>query len=49
MSYGDKVIGTNHVLPTRHAARCTGGLWAGVFVNRHLPGSDEHRVERPAR
>ena len=32
VSYGDKVIGTNHVLPTRHAARYTGGLWAGMFV-----------------
>ncbi|HEY0813088.1 MAG TPA: histidinol dehydrogenase [Pseudonocardia sp.] len=32
VAYGDKVIGTNHVLPTRHAARYTGGLWAGMFV-----------------
>ena len=32
VSYGDKVIGTNHVLPTRRAARYTGGLWAGMFV-----------------
>ncbi len=32
VSYGDKVIGTNHVLPTRQAARYTGGLWAGMFV-----------------
>lgn len=30
--YGDKVIGTNHVLPTRHAARYTGGLWVGKFL-----------------
>ena len=29
VSYGDKVIGTNHVLPTRGAARYTGGLWVG--------------------
>jgi histidinol dehydrogenase len=28
----DKVIGTNHVLPTRLAARCTGGLWVGKFL-----------------
>ncbi|PWY97375.1 histidinol dehydrogenase [Testicularia cyperi] len=32
VSYGDKVIGTNHVLPTRKAARFTGGLWVGKFV-----------------
>jgi sulfopropanediol 3-dehydrogenase len=32
VSYGDKVIGTNHVLPTRHAARYTGGLWVGKFI-----------------
>ncbi|RSN68964.1 histidinol dehydrogenase [Actinomadura sp. WAC 06369] len=30
--YGDKVIGTNHVLPTRGAARYTGGLWVGKFL-----------------
>lgn len=32
VSYGDKVIGTNHVLPTRGAARYTGGLWVGKFL-----------------
>ncbi|EKG16984.1 Histidinol dehydrogenase conserved site [Macrophomina phaseolina MS6] len=32
VSYGDKVIGTNHVLPTRKAARYTGGLWVGKFL-----------------
>ena len=32
VSFGDKVIGTNHVLPTRHAARYTGGLWVGKFL-----------------
>jgi sulfopropanediol 3-dehydrogenase len=32
VSYGDKVIGTNHTLPTRRAARYTGGLWVGKFV-----------------
>lgn len=31
-SYGDKCIGTNHVLPTRKAARFTGGLWVGKFL-----------------
>ena len=30
--YGDKVIGTNHTLPTRKAARYTGGLWVGKFL-----------------
>ncbi len=30
--YGDKVIGTNHTLPTRLAARYTGGLWVGKFL-----------------
>lgn len=30
--YGDKVIGTNHVLPTRGAARYTGGLWVGKYL-----------------
>jgi histidinol dehydrogenase len=32
VSYGDKVIGTNHVLPTRKAGRYTGGLWVGKFL-----------------
>ncbi|MFF1831528.1 histidinol dehydrogenase [Paenarthrobacter sp. NPDC058040] len=32
VSFGDKVIGTNHVLPTRHAARYTGGLWVGKYL-----------------
>jgi len=32
VAYGDKVIGTNHTLPTRGAARYTGGLWVGKFV-----------------
>ena len=32
VSYGDKVIGTNHVLPTRGAARYTGGLWVGQYL-----------------
>jgi histidinol dehydrogenase len=32
VSYGDKCIGTNHVLPTRKAARYTGGLWVGKFL-----------------
>jgi sulfopropanediol 3-dehydrogenase len=32
VSYGDKVIGTNHTLPTKKAARYTGGLWVGKFI-----------------
>ena len=32
VSYGDKVIGTNHTLPTLGAARYTGGLWVGKFI-----------------
>jgi len=32
VSYGDKVIGTNHTLPTKQAARYTGGLWVGKFM-----------------
>jgi sulfopropanediol 3-dehydrogenase len=32
VSYGDKCIGTNHTLPTRKAARYTGGLWVGKFI-----------------
>lgn len=32
VSYGDKVIGTNHTLPTMRAARYTGGLWVGKFL-----------------
>jgi histidinol dehydrogenase len=34
VSYGDKVIGTNHTLPTKGAARYTGGLWVGKFLSR---------------
>ncbi|MDB5078084.1 MAG: histidinol dehydrogenase [Chloroflexi bacterium] len=32
VSFGDKVIGTNHTLPTKGAARYTGGLWVGKFL-----------------
>jgi sulfopropanediol 3-dehydrogenase len=32
VAYGDKVIGTNHTLPTVKAARYTGGLWVGKFI-----------------
>lgn len=32
VAYGDKVIGTNHILPTKGAANYTGGLWVGKFL-----------------
>ena len=32
VAYGDKGVGTNHVLPTERAARYTGGLWVGKFL-----------------
>ncbi|OYX82067.1 MAG: histidinol dehydrogenase [Flavobacteriales bacterium 32-34-25] len=32
VAYGDKVIGTNHTLPTKHGAKYTGGLWVGKFL-----------------
>ncbi|SDO04551.1 histidinol dehydrogenase [Alkalicoccus daliensis] len=32
VAYGDKVVGTNHTLPTQQAARYTGGLWVGKFL-----------------
>ena len=35
VSYGDKVIGTNHTLPTQRAGRYTGGLWVGKFIKTH--------------
>jgi len=35
VSYGDKVIGTNHTLPTKSAGRYTGGLWVGKFIKTH--------------
>ena len=35
VSFGDKVIGTNHTLPTNQAGRYTGGLWVGKFIKTH--------------
>ncbi len=35
VAYGDKIIGTNHTLPTRQAGRYTGGLWVGKFLKTH--------------
>ena len=35
VAFGDKVIGTNHTLPTGKAGRYTGGLWVGKFIKTH--------------
>jgi sulfopropanediol 3-dehydrogenase len=35
VAFGDKVIGTNHTLPTQRAGRYTGGLWVGKFLKTH--------------
>jgi sulfopropanediol 3-dehydrogenase len=35
VAFGDKVIGTNHTLPTKRAGRYTGGLWVGKFIKTH--------------
>ena len=45
---GDKVIGTNHTLPTKKAGRYTGGLWVGKFLKTHSYqqiNTDEAAVE----
>jgi sulfopropanediol 3-dehydrogenase len=46
--YGDKAVGTNHVLPTGRAARYTGGLWVGKFLRtvtfQHLTEDGTRRV-----
>ena len=50
VAYGDKVIGTNHTLPTKKAARYTGGLVGRqVSEDRHLPESSDRRCERDDR
>jgi sulfopropanediol 3-dehydrogenase len=50
--YGDKVIGTNHVLPTARAARYTGGLWVGKFLKtvtyQRLTDEGTGRIAPPA-
>jgi hypothetical protein len=44
VAYGDKVIGTNHTLPTKKAARYTGGLWVGkIPQDLHLPEGAHRR------
>ena len=41
VAYGDKTIGTNHILPTSRAARYTGGVWVGKFLKDvHLSTHD---------
>jgi sulfopropanediol 3-dehydrogenase len=46
--YGDKAVGTNHVLPTAGAARYTGGLWVGKFLrtatHQQLTGEGTRRI-----
>ncbi len=41
VAYGDKIIGTNHTLPTKKASRYTGGLWVGKFIKT----CTSHRIE----
>ncbi len=47
VSFGDKVIGTNHTLPTRKAARYTGGLWVGKFIKTCTYQKVLSRTRRP--
>ena len=49
VAYGDKAVGTNHVLPTAGAARYTGGLWVGKFLRPHLPAADRRRARAASR
>lgn len=54
VAYGDKVIGTNHTLPTKGAARYTGGLWVGKFMKtctyqRCTPEASAHIGQYAAR
>jgi sulfopropanediol 3-dehydrogenase len=50
--YGDKAVGTNHVLPTSRAARYTGGLWVGKFLKtvtyQRLTAEGTRRIAPPA-
>ena len=51
VAYGDKGIGTNHVLPTGRAARYTGGLWVGKFIKtvtwQRVSDAANHAVAPP--
>jgi len=42
VAYGDKSIGTNHILPTSRAARYTGGVWVGKFDGKAYPVNDTY-------
>jgi sulfopropanediol 3-dehydrogenase len=48
VAYGDKCIGTNHILPTGRAARYTGGLWVGKFLKtvtyQRMTPAASHRI-----
>ena len=46
VAYGDKGVGTNHVLPTARAARYTGGLWVGKFLQAPARGSSSRTRAR---
>ena len=50
--FGDKVVGTNHTLPTGGAARYTGGLWVGKFLKtltyQRLTEEASRRIAVPA-
>lgn len=52
VAYSDKSIGTNHILPTRRAARYTGGLWVGKFLKavtyQRVTAEGSARVAEPA-
>lgn len=52
VTYGDKAVGTNHVLPTARAARYTGGLWVGKFLKtityQRLTPEGTRRIAPPA-
>ena len=53
VAYGDKSIGTNHILPTSGAARYTGGLWVGKYLKtvtyQECDDAGEHRDRRGQR
>jgi sulfopropanediol 3-dehydrogenase len=50
VAYGDKCIGTNHILPTSRAARYTGGLWVGKFLKtctyQHMSPESSREIGR---
>jgi sulfopropanediol 3-dehydrogenase len=48
VAFGDKAVGTNHILPTGRAARYTGGLWVGRYIKivttQRLTGTGSMRI-----